>query len=286
MIMSVYNGEKYLREAIESVLAQTFTDFEFIIVNDGSTDNSLKIIQSYRDERIKIINNEKIIGLTKSLNKAIKQAKGEYIARQDADDISMPNRLKEQVKILDRLFCVGVVCSWVLFIDRASKEIVLRKVLQWEKTKKIFKYENLIVHGAVMFRKYCFEKVGGYTESQYYGQDRDLWGKMIQNHVGFYIIQKPLYKYRISTENLGVKEKGDKKKSCETKYKFWLVSLYLQENKPKEAVKLLLPLLKQYPLSFKALSYYLISFFPNKPRRFIMWKLRLFIRKIIEEVIL
>ena len=77
VIMSVYNGERYLGEAIESILNQTFADFEFLIVNDGSTDGSLEIIQSYRDERIRVINNEQNIGLTKSLNKAIRQARGE-----------------------------------------------------------------------------------------------------------------------------------------------------------------------------------------------------------------
>jgi len=101
VIMSVYNGEKYLGEAIDSVLGQTFTDFDFIIVNDGSTDGSPGIIQSYRDERIRVINNEKNIGLTKSLNKAIKESGGEYIARQDADDISLPERFEEQVWFLE-----------------------------------------------------------------------------------------------------------------------------------------------------------------------------------------
>jgi len=82
VIMSVFNGERYLREAIDSILSQTFADFEFIIVNDGSTDNSLSLIKGYADKRIRVIDNGQNIGLTKSLNKAIKQARGEYIARQ------------------------------------------------------------------------------------------------------------------------------------------------------------------------------------------------------------
>jgi glycosyltransferase involved in cell wall biosynthesis len=98
VIMSVHNGEKYLREAIESILNQTFTDFKFIIINDGSTDNSLAIIRSYDDKRIRILNNGTNIGLTKSLNKALKQAKGKYIARQDADDVSLPDRFEAQLK--------------------------------------------------------------------------------------------------------------------------------------------------------------------------------------------
>ena len=97
--MSVYNGEKYLREAIDSILNQTFKDFEFIIVNDGSTDNSLKIIKSYNDPRITIIN-QKNTGLAKALNEGIKIAKGKFIARMDADDISEPERFKKEYKFM------------------------------------------------------------------------------------------------------------------------------------------------------------------------------------------
>jgi glycosyltransferase involved in cell wall biosynthesis len=85
--MAVYNSAKYLQGAIDSILNQTFTDLEFIIVDDGSTDNSLEVIQNYHDERIYVIENKRNIGLTRSLNKALQQARGEYIVRQDADDI-------------------------------------------------------------------------------------------------------------------------------------------------------------------------------------------------------
>lgn len=101
VVMSNYNTpEEYLREAIESILNQTYSDFEFIIVDDCSTDNSLEIIESYRDPRIVIIKNEKNLGLTKSLNRAIKSAKGEFIARMDADDISMLERFEKQVEFM------------------------------------------------------------------------------------------------------------------------------------------------------------------------------------------
>ena len=97
--MSVYNGEPYLKQSIESILCQTFEDFEFIIINDGSTDNSWEIIKVYaeRDSRIVPVT-QKNIGLTKSLNKGLHRANGEYIARQDADDISFKDRLEKQIK--------------------------------------------------------------------------------------------------------------------------------------------------------------------------------------------
>ena len=99
--MSVYNGAKFLAEAIDSILAQTFTDFEFIIIDDTSSDDSLQVINSYKDARIVLLQNTKNIGLTKSLNIGIAKAKGKYIARMDADDISMPKRLEKQFDFME-----------------------------------------------------------------------------------------------------------------------------------------------------------------------------------------
>ena len=99
--MSVYNGAKFLDEAIDSILTQTFTDFEFIVIDDASSDDSLHIINSYKDARIIVLQNTKNIGLTKSLNLGIAKAKGKYIARMDADDISMPKRLEKQFDFME-----------------------------------------------------------------------------------------------------------------------------------------------------------------------------------------
>ena len=121
VLMSVYNGEKYLQEAIDSILEQTFKDFEFLIINDGSTDKTGEILESYHDLRIKIINNEKNIGLTKSLNKGLKLARGEYIARQDADDISMPERLEKEVEFLETHQDYAVVGAFAKIINKNSE---------------------------------------------------------------------------------------------------------------------------------------------------------------------
>ena len=101
VLMPVYNAELFLSEAIESILRQTWSDFEYLIINDGSTDNSRKIISSFRDPRIRLVDNPSNLGLTKSLNKGLELAEGEYIARQDADDISHPKRLERQVQFLN-----------------------------------------------------------------------------------------------------------------------------------------------------------------------------------------
>ena len=200
VILSVYNGEKYLREAIESVLNQTFTDFEFIIVNDGSTDNSLEIIQSYDDERIKIINNEKNIGLTKSLNKALKQAKGEYIARQDADDVSLPNRFEEQVRYFEGHPEVVLLGTSVYLIDENEKIVGKRIVLAKPSIKDLFK-ENHFNHGSVMFKKEIVNQLGGYNELIRYSQDYELWLR-ITKYYDVRNLTQILYKLRSHDANI------------------------------------------------------------------------------------
>ena len=200
VIMSVYNGEKYLREAIESILNQTFTDFEFLIVNDGSTDGSLEIIQSYQDERIRVINNEQNIGLTKSLNKAIKQARGEYIARQDADDISLPNRFEEQIKYFEKHPETAILGTSKYVIDEDGK--ILRKEIALLKpnSKNLLK-TNVLRHGSVMFRKAIVDELGGYNELLRYSQDYELWLRIVKRYE-VRNLRQLLYKSRSHSANI------------------------------------------------------------------------------------
>jgi glycosyltransferase involved in cell wall biosynthesis len=109
VLMSVYNGEKYLKEAVDSILNQTFSDFEFIVINDHSTDSTSEILFSYKDSRLKIIENDENIGITKSLNKGLRLVSGKYTARMDADDISFNNRLEKQLQYLEDNPDVGVL---------------------------------------------------------------------------------------------------------------------------------------------------------------------------------
>ena len=122
VLMPVYNGDKYLKKSINSILRQTYDDFEFIIINDGSTDLSLSIIKSYQDKRIKIINNSKNIGIAHSLNKGLNIANGDYIARQDQDDISHPERFMCQVNYLKKNDTDLVDANFV-FIDEDDNYI-------------------------------------------------------------------------------------------------------------------------------------------------------------------
>jgi len=183
--MAVYNGEKYLKEAIESILNQTFRDFEFIIVDDGSTDRTPEILKEYvrKDERIKIITNPQNIGLTKSLNRAIKLAKGEYIARMDADDIAAPKRLEKQIEFMKRNPEFGLVGT--AYYEMNSKgNIVGEKYFpasDEEIRKNLIKY-NPFFHSSVVIRKKVFDKVGLYNENIPKAQDYDLWFRIAQNY--------------------------------------------------------------------------------------------------------
>lgn len=123
VLMPVYNAERYLRDAIDSILAQSFTDFELLIINDGSTDGSVEIIASFSDPRIRVVHNNRNLGLVATLNKGIDLARGNYIARMDNDDISLPKRLEEQVACLDADSSLSVVAVKVTLIDELGREI-------------------------------------------------------------------------------------------------------------------------------------------------------------------
>jgi glycosyltransferase involved in cell wall biosynthesis len=123
VVMTAYNSERYIGPAIESILNQTFHDFEFIIVDDGSSDETDKIVRSYNDKRIVYTKNEKNLGQTKSLNIGIKLSRGKYIARMDADDISHSRRLQTQFDYLEKHNDVSILGSWAEYIDYNNKKI-------------------------------------------------------------------------------------------------------------------------------------------------------------------
>ena len=200
VIMPVYNTkEEYLREAIESILNQTYTDFEFIIINDGSTNNAEEVILSYEDDRIKYIKQENQ-GISKSRNNAHKIAQGEYIAVFDSDDISMPDRFEKEIKILDENHNIGVVSSWV-------EKIPSNKILKFPQNPKYMDFVTgcPINNPVAMIRKEILDKYNiTYDEALSSAVDYDLWSKMIF-HTEFYIIQEVLLKYRWHENNVSVK---------------------------------------------------------------------------------
>jgi glycosyltransferase involved in cell wall biosynthesis len=190
VITTVYNGEKYIREAIDSVLNQTLEDFELIAVNDGSTDETLEILRSYEDPRIIIIDNQKNIGIPKSLNKALGIARGEYIVRQDADDISSDTRLERQTKFLTENKDVGLVGTSYYRIDGDGQEICVDECLSGEKAIHFMGLPTIMV------RKDCLDKMGGFREVFEIAEDYDLYLRISEVfRIG--TIREPLYKYRV-----------------------------------------------------------------------------------------
>jgi glycosyltransferase involved in cell wall biosynthesis len=194
--MSVFNGEKYLREAVESILNQTFVDFEFIIINDGSTDKTKTILDSCHDARIRVVHQENI-GLTESLNKCLGMARGKYIARMDADDISHATRLEKETSYLDANKDVGLIGTFGIRIDENGKEGHLLSFPTSDDTlRKSLKYDCPFLHGSVMYRKECIEKAGAYRKKIGPAEDYDLWLR-ISEHFGLAILDEPLLKDRV-----------------------------------------------------------------------------------------
>lgn len=198
VIMPVYNGKKYLAEAIDSVLNQTFQDFEFIIINDGSTDKSMEIIKSFKDDRIVIINQDNQ-GVAKSLNNGINIARGKYIARMDADDISYKDRFKIQVDYLEKNLNVIAIGSNADVIDKDGVYVYTTDLpLDSSSLKNKLPHNSPFIHPSVMTRKDILVEIGGYTDMPL-GQDLLLFNKM--SIYGEYVnIKEPLINYRISPQ--------------------------------------------------------------------------------------
>jgi glycosyltransferase involved in cell wall biosynthesis len=185
VLMSVYNGRRYLSDAIESILNQTWPDFEFLIINDGSTDNSREIIKSFNDPRIRLVDNSENIGLVKSLNRGLELAQGELIARQDADDISYPNRLDEQVRFLNMHPQIMLLGTGVKTIDESGKPHPVEwnvptglTAIRWH-----LMFENAFVHTSAMYRRNIVRDVlGGYDTSFARAQDYELWSRIVRKY--------------------------------------------------------------------------------------------------------
>lgn len=180
VIMSVYNTEKFLSDAIESILRQDFSDFEFLILDDCSTDNSYKILQKYakKDARIKIFQNPKNMGISYTRNCLIAFSESDFIATQDSDDMSFKNRLSLQYDFLQKNPDFAVVSGNNVIINEKGNVVGKRKYSD-DISKNILK-KSPISQPSSMFRKQIFYEVGGYNKNLDYAEDYDLWLKMYQ----------------------------------------------------------------------------------------------------------
>ena len=201
--MSVYNGAKFLAEAIDSILAQTFTDFEFIVIDDASSDDSLHIINSYKDARIIVLQNTKNIGLTKSLNIGIAKAKGKYIARMDADDISMPKRLEKQFGFMEEHLEFAFCGTRAKTINDVGKEISFFKPpTDSSKILALLIFKNCFFHSSLIIRTEKILRVSGYNENYKYAQDYKLYLELFKNKCYGINLKEQLLVYRVLNSNI------------------------------------------------------------------------------------
>lgn len=201
--MSVYNGAKFLAEAIDSILAQTFTDFEFIIIDDASSDTSIQVINSYKDARIIVVQNTKNLGLTKSLNIGIAEAKGKYIARMDADDISMPKRLEKQFDFMEEHPEFAFSGTRAKTINDVGKEISFFKPpTDSSKILALLLFKNCFFHSSLIIRTEKLLQVSGYNEAYKYAQDYKLYLELFKNKCYGTNLKEQLLVYRVLNSNI------------------------------------------------------------------------------------
>jgi glycosyltransferase involved in cell wall biosynthesis len=209
VLMSVYNGARYLRQALDSILHQSFTDFECLLIDDGSSDQSAEIVAGYADARIHYISDGQNIGLTRRLNEGIEIARGKYIARHDDDDISTAQRFARQVEFLeanqDHLACG----SRVAIID-PDGDVIGSKHFALDHSELMDQNlsENQFIHGSLMVRKEALLKVGGYRLFFVYAQDYDLTLRL-QEQGKVANLAGPLYALRYSNETISAARAGE-----------------------------------------------------------------------------
>jgi glycosyltransferase involved in cell wall biosynthesis len=210
VVMPVYNGEKHLDTAIKSILSQTFTNFEFVIVDDGSTDSSVEIINSYQDQRIKLIQNNVNLGIPTTRNKCLQESSGEYIAVLDCDDYAYPSRLAEQLEFMENNPDFGMVGSWVELMDE-NGDLTGKVWHEEESDQRIacrLLFYNYFAHSSILMRRSAIEavEINGevYRKDYPTAQDYDLWVR-ISKKFKVWNIPKVLIKYRVHSNCISLR---------------------------------------------------------------------------------
>lgn len=210
VLMPVYNCDEYIRDSVESILIQTYKDFNFIIINDGSTDRTRDMILSYSDDRIKLIDTPNS-GLSNALNTGINIIEADYIVRQDGDDISDKYRLEKLINYMDLNINIAMCGSWANVIDDKNKLLYRYKPNSRNINKLIF-LGNSIIHSSVICRTSVLKKIGGYRISgelhsnRFFPEDYELWSRMIISGYKIDIIRENLVSYRLNSNGLCSKQ--------------------------------------------------------------------------------
>ena len=204
IVMAAYNGEPYVRDAIRSVLDQDFSDFELIVVDDGSTDGTAAVVTGFGDARIRYHRNERNLGQTPSLNVGVRMARGEYLARLDTDDEYLPGKLRTQVEFLDANPEVALCGTWARCIDEhGAPSGVFRAPTRERDVAFRLVWASPVCHVSVMMRRDAVLEAGGYDESYRYAADHQLWSELVAR--GHRLVNLPEYlmKYRVFAGSFG-----------------------------------------------------------------------------------
>jgi glycosyltransferase involved in cell wall biosynthesis len=203
VLLPAYNASQYIAECIESLLSQTFTDFELLIINDGSTDDTVAICERYADPRIRLVHNLGNRGVTYTLNRGVELAIAPLIARMDADDVAMKNRLEVQVRYLENHPEVAAVSSEMIQITQEGK--VGRRVIPTPNDSDYIcwalMFRNPIMHPTVMFRTSLIRAMNGYGTEETYVEDYDLWSRLHRIYP-IHVLPERLITYRIHEESV------------------------------------------------------------------------------------
>jgi glycosyltransferase involved in cell wall biosynthesis len=196
VVLPVRDGERFVREAVESVLAQTYADLELIVVDDGSADATPEILRGFRDDRLRVLRQEPA-GLVAALRRGVAEARAPLVARMDADDVSEPTRLERQVELLERRPRVGMVAAWTAVIDEEGREL-RREVLPpaHEDLARRLLLRNPFQHGSVVVRRDALEAAGGYRDDYGANEDYDLWRRLARSWE-LACVPGVLYRYRV-----------------------------------------------------------------------------------------
>jgi glycosyltransferase involved in cell wall biosynthesis len=204
VLMAVYNGCMHLESALASILGQTFQDFEFLIIDDGSTDGSAEILARFaaQDRRIRLLHNAVNQGLGHALHRGVEAARGQLVARMDADDLSMPTRLEKQVSFFRDHPATDVLGSYALDVDEGGHVLGERRVPVSHERIIALMWSNPIIHSTVMFRRARILAVGSYAPAVRRRQDYDLWFRCTRGGLRFANLAEPLVHYRYSEKTM------------------------------------------------------------------------------------
>ena len=281
VIMNVYNGERFVGRAIESVIRQTYTGWELIVVDDASTDGTAEILARYaaQDPRIRVIRNPKNLHVGPSSNIAIRTARGKWIGRIDADDVHRPEFLQKMHDRAERLTVKDrFLSSWVTAIDEEDRKILDIRLPDGEKIRRMMPHENFLYHTATCYPKSLWEKTGGYVETRAKSHDAMLWKQFFDAGASVEMLPEFLIEYRIHSGNMTTEDASIDLAAAQKGFRpnrEWRISLYLKQQMAREARRDILELRRvEKKLSAKNAAYLLMTFLPASWARMFMWELR------------